>query len=310
MIAEPRPYRSAADLPRMMAVLAAGRLAQTGTYYVHHGDVCWWLGYLLREKPWEQMITLWEDEEIPGGLAGWALLDPTYPSCDVVVHPALRGSKQAVEMLAWGIARLEQDAAAPGDTAIHIGWVAEHDDALGPLLAGWGFSGTPSLIAYTRPLDALPEVTLPPGFSAQTVGGEADAERRARASHGAFGSSRPFPAYLERYRGFMGSALYDPESDMMITAPEGRAAAFCIAWIDPATRTGLFEPVGTHPDFQGRGLGRAMLAEGMRRMQARGMTQAIVCAEVDNLAAQGLYRSVGFEAVTRLYDFTRPIVRR
>ncbi len=41
MIAEPRPYRDAADLPRMMAVLAAGRLAQTGTYYVHRGDLCW-----------------------------------------------------------------------------------------------------------------------------------------------------------------------------------------------------------------------------------------------------------------------------
>ncbi len=125
------------------------------------------------------MITLWEDEEIPGGLAGWALLDPTYPSCDVIVHPALRGSERAAAMLARGIARLERDAAAQGGTAIHVGWVAEDDGVLGPLLAGWGFSGAPGLIAYTRPLDAPPEVTLPPGFSAQLVGGEADAGRRA-----------------------------------------------------------------------------------------------------------------------------------
>jgi ribosomal protein S18 acetylase RimI-like enzyme len=30
----------------------------------------------------------------------------------------------------------------------------------------------------------------------------------------------------------------------------------------------MFEPVGTHPDFQGQGLGKAVMTEGLRRMQA------------------------------------------
>ena len=59
---------------------------------------------------------------------------------------------------------------------------------------------------------------------------------------------------------------------------------------------GLFEPVATHPDFHGKGLGKAVMAEGLRRMKAAGMRRAVVGFDPDNAAALALYTSLGFRA--------------
>ena len=53
-------------------------------------------------------------------------------------------------------------------------------------------------------------------------------------------------------------------------------------WFDPVNAVGLFEPVGTHPDFQGQGLGKAVMAEGLRRMKAAGMRRAILGFDPNN----------------------------
>ena len=84
----------------------------------------------------------------------------------------------------------------------------------------------------------------------------------------------------------------------------GRAAACCIAWPDPVSRAGTFEPVATHPDLNGRGFGKAVLTEGLRRFAAAGMTYAIVGVDVGNAPAEALYRSVGFrpDRTLRVYE--------
>jgi mycothiol synthase len=58
----------------------------------------------------------------------------------------------------------------------------------------------------------------------------------------------------------------------------------------------LFEPVGTHPDFQGQGLGKAVIAEGLRRMKAAGMRRAVLVFDPTNVAARALYTAMGFRA--------------
>ena len=52
--------------------------------------------------------------------------------------------------------------------------------------------------------------------------------------------------------------------------------------------------MGTHPDFQRRGLGKAMMLEALRRLKDRGMISAVLCTNVDNTPAIKLYESVGF----------------
>jgi len=71
------------------------------------------------------------------------------------------------------------------------------------------------------------------------------------------------------------------------------------------TKIGHFEPVGTHPDFQRKGLGKSLLFEGLRRLKSEGMDAADVCTNHDNDAAIRLYESVGFQIDKRLLTYKK-----
>jgi mycothiol synthase len=58
-------------------------------------------------------------------------------------------------------------------------------------------------------------------------------------------------------------------------------------------RIGMFEPVGTHPAHRRRGLGKAVMVEGLWRLQALGAIVAYVGVGT-GVAANRLYESVGF----------------
>ena len=83
-------------------------------------------------------------------------------------------------------------------------------------------------------------------------------------------------------------------------AADGEFASFCTVWFDDVTRTGAFEPVGTAPEHQRKGLGRAVMSEGLRRLQHLGGTLAYVGGFTPE--ANALYASVGFED----YDLCEP----
>jgi len=95
--------------------------------------------------------------------------------------------------------------------------------------------------------------------------------------------------------------LYREDMHLVVVAPDARIAAECICWVDPVNSIGVFEPVRTQEGFQRRGLARAMMAEGLRRMAARGVRWAKVSHFQSNTGAASLYRAVGFrEAFARL----------
>jgi ribosomal protein S18 acetylase RimI-like enzyme len=87
--------------------------------------------------------------------------------------------------------------------------------------------------------------------------------------------------------------------DLVAVAPDGAFASYCICWLDPANRTGEFEPVGTRPAFRGKGIGKLLMLEGLRRLKALGARTAIVYSVGDNTASIRLYESVGFRTITR-----------
>ncbi|MCU0282244.1 MAG: GNAT family N-acetyltransferase, partial [Acidimicrobiia bacterium] len=70
-------------------------------------------------------------------------------------------------------------------------------------------------------------------------------------------------------------------------------------------RIGDLGPVGARPAYRRRGLTRAVLLEGLRRMRARGMDRACVSTGVTNTAARALYESAGFTAVNQYLDYAR-----
>ncbi len=120
----------------------------------------------------------------------------------------------------------------------------------------------------------------------------------------------PSKVTLEAYRSLGAAQGHDPRLDLVAVAPDGGFGSYCICWFDPESGTGLFEPVGTRATYRGRGLGKHVMQEGLRRLRNLGARTASVVAIHDNEAARNLYGSVGFETVNteRLYG-RKPRVR-
>jgi len=295
-----RSYEGLHDLRAMLDLLSAGRAADNGTYYVHRGDLQWWLFYnddITQE--WKNRVRLWVDGE---KLLGWSLLSPfNWHAFDVYADPSLRGTEAEREMLTWAVNQLSDDE------YIQTVWVAEDDNFRVHWLTENGFTQQEGFMhLLSRSLsDLVAGAPIPSGFHARTSRGPEDASRRAIASHGAFESSMPIERYTARTLRFMQSPVYVKEHELFIVNAEDEVAAFCCIWTDEQTKMGHFEPVGVHPNFQRRGLGKSLLLEGLARLQSEEMTDASVCANSDNPAAVGLYESAGFRKVKRLLTFKK-----
>jgi GNAT superfamily N-acetyltransferase len=98
---------------------------------------------------------------------------------------------------------------------------------------------------------------------------------------------------LGRYRAVRSSPVYRASLDIVLDV-DRTFASYCICWADEQSKLGLFEPVGTRPEWRGKGAGRAVILEGLRRLRDAGMQTAQVGTAGFNAPAQALYESCGF----------------
>jgi ribosomal protein S18 acetylase RimI-like enzyme len=295
-----RAYEGLADLYAMLDLLSEGSRANNGTHYVHRGDLQWWLFYTdIPPALWQSRIRLWMEAE---RLIGWTLLSPEEDAFDVFVIPALRGSSEEDEMLSAAVAEMSEL-----DELGNV-WVADDDEVRIRWFEKNGFKvADHHTVHFSRSLSGpLVGPQLPAGFTLRASrGDEADARLRAVTSHAAFQSGMPFDQYWLRTWRLMQSPIYVKEHEIFVEAPGGEIASYCIIWTDELTKVGHFEPVGTHPDFQRKGLGKCLLFEGLRRLKSEGMTVADLCTNHDNEAAIPLYESVGFQIDKRLLKYKK-----
>ena len=108
-----------------------------------------------------------------------------------------------------------------------------------------------------------------------------------------------------RYRRFMASPAYAWAHDIVAVDDAGEVGAFAIWWPDPVLGLAQFEPVGTHPAHQRRGLARAVLAHCLAQMPAVGIEVARVYTDAHLVAATHLYPALGFVETARLHDWER-----
>lgn len=94
---------------------------------------------------------------------------------------------------------------------------------------------------------------------------------------------------------------YRADLHVLIEAADGTLAATASVWLDDATRTAEFEPVGTHRDFRRRGLGTALQLHGMQLARAAGANRMLVAClgAPAHPAARNMYYGVGFRELTR-----------
>jgi ribosomal protein S18 acetylase RimI-like enzyme len=277
-----RPYETDDDLRRMQS-LTQELWAQHGPHVATHvGDLAWWL-----HRP-EGKRRLWLDSE---RCVAWAWLHPPATLDYEVVEGALHD-----DVLEWFESEAEGDVLST--------YVLETDaERAGRAEArGYARPELPKSYAFhVRELDdAMPEPSIPDGFRLHTVGGEEDFRKRVEI-HGAVWA--PSRVTEEVYRHVTQAWPYRAELDCVVEAPDGRFAAYVLGWYDDANRVGLFEPVGTHPDFRRLGLGSAVCQFALRRLREEGASLALVLAAEE--PAMRLYESVGFHRYTRVVEFRK-----
>ncbi|MCX4751691.1 hypothetical protein OG455_40360 [Kitasatospora sp. NBC_01287] len=104
---------------------------------------------------------------------------------------------------------------------------------------------------------------------------------------------------------------YRAEFDLTAFSPQGKAAAYCQGWYDGPSGIGLFEPVGTAPDFRRLGLSRATGIAVLHAFAAAGGRLATVCPRGDAgyPVPKLVYESLGFQQYSRTRGFTKDLGR-
>jgi ribosomal protein S18 acetylase RimI-like enzyme len=210
-------------------------------------------------------------------------------------------------MEAWARAVLDPRRPAPGDGRWLTIAAFESDAARVAALEARGYRSTRHFAPdYRFDLRGeIPAPALPAGMHVRDLADtDADlAERVATHRDSWVGSSWSLARYGEIREG----AVYGAELDLVVDVGDGTFANCCICWADPLSGVGSFEPVGTRPAWRGKGVTRALIFEGLRRLKAKGMHTARVGTAGFNAPAQALYEGCGFERTGTVRTFMRDL---
>jgi ribosomal protein S18 acetylase RimI-like enzyme len=265
-------------------VQEAWRAAGPGVEW-HGGDVAWnrWM-HTGREREWRL--------ELREGAWAWLRAGG---ELDWLIHPELKGSTAQRDLLSW----FEAEAEADGPLRT---WAFEDDAATAAVLADAGFARERDGRTYSfnvRDLVDEPEPEARDGFRLRPVA-EGEILARVELHRTVWHPSR---VTEESYANVMRAWPYRRDLDCVAVAPDGRLAAYALAWLDDDNRVGELEPVGTHPDFRRRGLAAAVCRFACARLREAGAAQAVVYSADE--PAQRLYESIGFRRHSLLVGWTK-----
>lgn len=265
------------DLPEMQQILSMALSAETRRYTIHPGDFAWWVWH--DDPRYANRVSYWM---IPGEVV--LVIEEASDEISVFGAPG----RARAPVIEWAQRRF-------GGNGV-VAWVADSDSELVDYLKDNAYEPDHVYRWYHWDLEAVavPEPVFPEGWELRSLAGEYEADERRRASHAAFQSTMAPDMHLNRYLRFMRSPIYDRSRDLVAVSPEGRIASFMVWWPDPSGIAQI-EPFGTRPEFQGRGLGKALVHHGLRTMSEAGMTLARVITDEPRTEANAFYQSVGFE---------------
>lgn len=242
---------------------------------------------------------LWFDGGQP---IGWAYVDGFHNLLWEIEYSC--PDAVCAEMVVWGMDCIRRMLAA-GESSTLDASCREDSTERVDFLNRHGFRRTENFsIHMKRKLsDPIPDPQLPQGFIIRPLQGIEEAEAVARTHRAAFDSD-----YMttENRLIIMNSSEYDPLLDLVAAAPDGTIAAYCTCSTNPNGK-GYTDPVATHPDYQRRGLSKALLLRGMQLLKERGMEFACLGTSGDNLAMQKSAQSVGFFLAHKTLWFEREV---
>jgi mycothiol synthase len=229
----------------------------------------------------------------PGSEDGWWILE-------LVVHPSWRRPEMYQELLSGAM----EAAGAKGGKAVRL-WAVEAGLVEAALAAGFDPERELRLMRRPLPIDLQP--AYPPGVIVDRFQRGTDEGPWLALNNAAF-RGHPENGNWSRsvleYR--MGQAWFDPD-DFITARAQGQMIGFCWVKREDANRGEIYV-IAVSPEWQGKGLGRALTIDGLRLMMDKGATEGILYADSLNENAMRLYESLGFEVDHADWSLVRSLV--
>jgi mycothiol synthase len=194
------------------------------------GDLHWWWRDDEYADPTTQMF--WENPQ--GPIGGFALLSQAYQDASYDLLPRLGQGPIAQDIVAWGLQRLREMAAATPSPSPYTLCIRHDHQTFQQLAQHLGFQATGEALVQTV-LDTragLLAVPVPTGYQVRSL------------QPGDLAAGNPPVLHISAamYRRVQETTLYRADMHLVVVAPDGRIAAECICWVDPVNSIGVFEP--------------------------------------------------------------------
>jgi mycothiol synthase len=221
-----------------------------------------------------------------------------------IVHPAARGGDIEAKMITLAENRTREVGQERQAQPKLFTWSLSSQLDRIALIKQDGFVESRHFWNLSRSLhDITPAPELPAGFTIRAVDRAQEAQAWVDMHNQAFFGQWNFhPLTVESYQYRLQDPDYLPEIDLVAVDPDGKLASACYCSIDPThnaftgRQEGWVVLLFTSPDFQRRGLAKAMLLSGLARLQALKLDIAKIGVDSRNAFGAGrLYESVGFE---------------
>jgi ribosomal protein S18 acetylase RimI-like enzyme len=250
-----------------------------------------------------QRSCLWLQGE---GAAAFALVDD-YDNLWFDIAPGFYWEPLGREIVDWAV-EIQRQRRRQGEEVASLDASCQADDHQSiQFLLSCGFEQAETRsLHYERSLAGdLPQHPLPPGFTIRPARGEAEVDALVALHRAAFGTDH---MTVEERLAIMRAPGHLPELDLLVVAPSGELAAFCICGLEEDDRqAGYTDPIGTHPRYQCLGLGKAVVSRGLRGLQALGAKKAGLGTSSENRAMQCLAEALGFLLVSEGVWFSKPL---
>jgi GNAT superfamily N-acetyltransferase len=283
-----RPFQSTADLYEIGNLIRRAYAVQPNwnTYSFARFDI--WMQRrradvaLFNKSEWQQDFQLWESD---GDLIG-AMFFESPSDAALIGDPA--HSDLIEPMLDWAAAHYRsKNSDQPLMVEALKSNVARCD-----LLKSRGYTLFPGYFIHRHKRldpDVVEPVNLPPGYTIKPIETGEDRRLYPIAVQSVFNRS----ATVEQDEFLKQAPSYTPDLHLAVWSDQHEIAAFCTVWIDPANHYAEFEPVGTVPSFQKRGLGSALLAYAHNRLREKGCPLATVQSWSESIGANKVYQGAG-----------------
>ena len=232
------------------------------------------------EQPgfWSRNAHVWRDEQ--GRLIGCCIAEYGDDNVYLLPHPRARWLEEP--MLDWAEA-----VWAAGRPALSVYGFAG-DNVREALLRSRGYADDGECgrlygydLSRSRPIAPLPD-----GFRLSSLAADHNIASHIAAVSSAFGRASLDAAWYAAKAAGVG---YAPEWDLAVVGQDGEHVAFCTVRRDFANGTAELDPIGTRPEYQQRGLAKALVSDCFARLAADGIRTAYIGAGPEPAVGNRLY---------------------